>query len=83
MKYVGIDIGGMSVKCGVVEDGVILVKKSAPIKAQAEDTVILQEIATLVDKTLLAGNFDKKDIAGIGIGCPGSIDDEAGEVRYC
>ena len=83
MKYVGIDIGGMSVKCGVVEDGVILVKKSAPIKAQAEDTLILKDIAALVDKVLKAGGFDKKDIAGVGIGCPGSIDDEAGEVRYC
>ncbi|MBD5092381.1 MAG: ROK family protein [Clostridiales bacterium] len=83
MKYVGIDIGGMSVKCGVVEDGVILVKKSAPIKAQADERVILQSISALVDKVLAAGNFEKKDIAGIGIGCPGSIDDEAGEVRYC
>lgn len=83
MKYIGIDIGGMSVKCGVVENGVILFKKSAPIKTNAEDIAILQSIAALVQKVMTEGNVQKKDISGIGIGCPGSIDDEAGEVRYC
>ncbi|MDE7373662.1 MAG: ROK family protein [Clostridia bacterium] len=83
MKYVGVDIGGMSVKCGVVSsDGKLLYKKIAPIKTQAEDTVILADVAKLIEDTLFESGTNKKDIAGVGIGCPGSVYDEKGVVRY-
>ena len=84
MKYVGVDIGGMSVKCGIVaEDGSLLYKNTAPIKVQEEDTLIVREIAELVDCVLKESGKDKSEIGGIGVGCPGSIYDEKGIVRYC
>lgn len=83
MKYVGVDIGGMSVKCGIVaQDGSLLYKKSAPIQANEADTVILRDIAVLVAEVLSESGTDKKEIAGMGIGCPGSVYDEKGVVRY-
>lgn len=83
MKYIGIDIGGMSVKCGVVDaDGRLYFKKAAPIQATAEDSAILKDIAVLVDDVLKESGTDKADVCGIGIGCPGSVYDETGTVRY-
>lgn len=83
MKYVGIDIGGMSVKCGVVtEEGKLLFKKSAPIQAEAEDILILKDIARLVEEVIAESGTDKTEIGGIGIGCPGTVYDEKGIVRY-
>lgn len=83
MKYVGIDIGGMSVKCGVVEDGKILFKEAAPIEATKDDVEILKDIAALVEDVLKKSGVKKEEIAGIGVGCPGSVDDESGVIRYC
>lgn len=81
MSFVGVDIGGMSVKCGIVdENGKLLYKKTAPIQAKAEENVILSDIATLISDTVRSSGETK--IEGIGIGCPGSVDDEAGVVRY-
>lgn len=83
MKYIGVDIGGMSVKCGIVtEDGELLYKQTAPIKTDDEDVAILKDIAALVDSVIKGGGVDRQDIAGIGIGCPGSVYDEKGIVRY-
>ncbi len=83
MKYIGVDIGGMSVKCGIVtEDGKLLYKQTAPIKTDDEDVAILKDIAALVDSVIKGGGVDRQDIAGIGIGCPGSVYDEKGIVRY-
>lgn len=83
MKYIGVDIGGMSVKCGIVtEDGELLYKETAPIKTDDEDVAILKDIAALIDSVIKGGGVDRRDIAGIGIGCPGSVYDEKGIVRY-
>lgn len=83
MKYVGVDIGGMSVKCGIVDkNGKLLFKKSAPIKADESDTVILSDIAELVKDTLAESGTDVSEIGGMGIGCPGSVYDAKGIVRY-
>lgn len=83
MKYIGVDIGGMSVKCGVVSDkGQLIFKKSAPIKADAQDSIIVKDIADLVLDVISESGTDKEEIYGIGIGCPGSVYDEKGVVRY-
>ncbi len=83
MKYLGIDIGGMSVKCGVVSrDGSLLFKDAAPIRAGEADTEIVKDIAALAEDVLRKSGTDKSEICGVGIGCPGSVHDEKGVVRY-
>ena len=83
MKYVGIDIGGMSIKAGVVEDGSILCKKTIETQPQASDVEIVKSIAGLISGLLVENNISKDDIAGVGIGSPGSVYDEKGIIRYC
>ncbi|MBO4380951.1 MAG: ROK family protein [Clostridia bacterium] len=83
MKYIGIDIGGMSIKAGVVlEDGTILCKKTVETDANQEDVKIVKDIARLIDGLLKENGIEKSDIAGVGIGSPGSVYDEKGIIRY-
>lgn len=82
MKYVGIDVGGMTIKGGIVDEkGNILLKKSIVTSPGKEDRLIVDDIATLVND-LIALGAEQDEIAGVGIGCPGSIYDEKGVVRY-
>ena len=60
MKYIGIDIGGMSIKAGVVqEDGTILCKKTIVTDATQEDVKIVKDIASLIDALLTENGIDK------------------------
>ena len=80
MKYVGIDIGGMTIKGGIVDEkGNILLKKVVVTSPGKEDYLIVQDIANLIEDLT---KDCKDEIEGIGIGCPGSIYDEKGVVRY-
>ena len=83
MKYIGIDIGGMTIKAGVVlEDGTILCKKTVETDANQEDVKIVKDIANLIDGLLKENGIEKCEIAGVGIGSPGSVYDEKGIIRY-
>ena len=80
MKYVGIDIGGMTIKGGIVDEkGNILARKVVVTSPGKEDLLIVQDIANLIEDLV---KDCKDEIEGIGIGCPGSIYDEKGIVRY-
>lgn len=82
MKFVGIDIGGMTIKGGIVDEkGNILYKKSIVTAPGKEDRLIVDDIASLVND-LVQNGADGEEIQGVGIGCPGSIYDEKGIVRY-
>lgn len=76
--YIGIDIGGTSIKSGVLdESGKILLTKKCPTKSGADS--VISDIIGLV-KGLLAESGKK--VEGVGIGCPGLINSENGEVVY-
>ncbi len=80
MKYVGIDIGGMTIKGGIVdENGNILSRKVIVTSPGKEDFLIVQDIAKLIDDLV---DGQRNEISGVGVGCPGSIYDEKGIVRY-
>lgn len=82
MKYIGIDIGGMSIKAGIVtEEGKILAKKTVVTDTSSEQRTV-EDIAGLILSILQENNLSKDDIAGVGIGSPGSVYDEKGVIRY-
>ena len=83
MYYVGVDIGGMSLKAGLVDErGVISASKAVPTRAKAPSEEIVSDLAGLVASLLESEGLTVKDIGGIGIGSPGSVNDAAGTVRY-
>ena len=76
----GIDLGGTSVKCALFQtDGTVEEKWEIKTRVETEGKEILPDIA----KTILAKMEEKKiakeDVAGVGIGIPGPVD-ENGEI---
>lgn len=83
MKYIGVDIGGMTIKAGVVlDDGSILCKKVANTHPDKADVEIVKDIANLVLAIIEENGLSVDEIAGVGIGSPGSVYDEKGVIRY-
>lgn len=80
MYAIGIDIGGTSIKVGLVDGGKIIDSNRKPTASTPEDAVknIVLQIDELFKKNLLT----VKDIVGIGIGCPGLISSEEGVVNH-
>ena len=73
MYNIGIDIGGMSIKCGLVKDGEILYKKSVQSKQQAGGDVLIQDITKLVNDIVKEANINIEQVNNIGIGFPGPV----------
>ena len=84
MKIIGIDIGGMSAKAGIVnENGEILYKRTAITEKETSSGVFISDMAHLTFDLLADAGLTLNDVDGIGLGFPGSINDEKGIVRYC
>ncbi len=82
MYYIGVDIGGMSIKTGIVSlDGKILytsIIKTENITPEKQIEKLGIDILDLLCKS----NINKSEVLGIGVGCPGAINSKEGVVRY-
>ena len=79
MYYIGIDLGGTNIKGALVnEAGEILREESRPTRAALGAETVCDGIAAVI--TALAEGTDA--IGGVGIGCPGTVDDASGRVVY-
>lgn len=73
-KYIGIDIGGTKIHVGVVQNGMIIQQRRFETAAHAPKEQILAELAAHLEAVVDA------EVAGIGIGTPGLVDEENGIV---
>ena len=81
--YIGIDIGGMSVKAGVVtEDGKMLAKRTVETYAKGRTDAFIADIAALAEETVIAAGVPKSDVLGVGMGVPGTVNPQTGIVTY-
>lgn len=81
MYYAGIDIGGMSIKVGIVDDnGQILISRAIPTDSGVGFQVMVSNMATLVKELMLELSLKAGDLSGIGIGIPGLADSRRGMV---
>lgn len=75
MHYIGIDLGGTTIKGGIVnEEGKIIISKSVPTEAEREGQEIIKSIAMLAKELILESEIDISEFNSIGIGSPGLID---------
>jgi len=76
MKYwIGIDLGGTNIVCGLLNDDMQLVgKKKRPTGADQGGEHVLGQIASMVEELLAEHSVDKGDLQAIGMGSPGFID---------
>ena len=83
MYYIGVDLGGTNIAAGVVdENGKILVQDSTATLNERPYTEIVKDMANLCKKIIADAGLAESDIKAIGIGSPGSIDNENGVVVY-
>lgn len=83
MYYLGIDLGGMSIKAGVCDDnGKILVKDVCPTVRDEHGDRIINDMAALCLKVISDAGLTVDDIEYAGIASPGSADNEQGVIIY-
>lgn len=83
MYYLGVDIGGMSIKVGVVNsDYKIVAKCSNETIVPCTADEFCDNVETTINEALQLANVSIKNIKQIGVGCPGSIDNEQGVIEY-
>lgn len=84
MKYgFGVDVGGTTVKLGLLtEDGELVEKWEIPTRTQENGCAIVPDIAAAIDACLKRHQLEKTSVIGIGIGVPGPVNDE-GLVNRC
>lgn len=81
MYYIGIDVGGMSIKGGIVdENGNIIVKDSVVTKPTQPSDDNAKDIAGLVAKLLEDAGISTDEIAGMGMGVPGTVDPDTSKI---
>ena len=80
---VGIDLGGSFIKGGLVNDlGEILVSERIPTCPETGAEGVTGRIADLCRRLIARGGLSFDDVIGVGIGVPGMIDKDGGEVVY-
>lgn len=73
----GVDIGGTSVKLGLFDiEGILLEKWEIPTVTANGGEAILPDTARSIQTKMQERGLSEEDLAGIGIGAPGAIDDE-------
>lgn len=81
--YIGIDLGGTNIAAGLVsDDGKILCQGSVPTNNGRPNEEIVKDMAELAKSLISEYGAVVDDIKAVGIGCPGTIDFETGEVVY-
>ncbi len=80
MYCIGIDIGGTTIKIGVVDEKPEIifrrdVKTTTPFK--------IEELAKTTLDLLSSNGIKKEEVKGVVVGCPGLIDTEGGEIHIC
>lgn len=72
----GIDVGGTTVKCGLFStEGEVLDKWEIPSRTEDGGKNILPDVAAAILAKMEEKGLAKEEIAGVGIGVPGPVDD--------
>ncbi len=80
MKAIGVDIGGMSIKVGLVdEQGKILTENRVETADTPQECI--HNLIMQINEVLTQNGLTVKDVRGIGIGCPGAVTSETGVVE--
>lgn len=81
MNYLGIDVGGTSVKAGLVDErGRLLCTRKIPTGASQGRDGVIHNIVRVSEAVI---RQSRKPVAAVGIGVPGPVDMERGVVANC
>lgn len=76
-KFVyGVDIGGTTVKIGAFKvDGTLIEKWEIPTRKENSGSLIITDIAASIRANIQERGYADADIAGVGVGAPGAVDE--------
>jgi glucokinase len=83
-KYIGCDLGGTNLRAAIVdiETGKVVQQKSISTLARKGHDAVMKRMADLFLQLIQSSSMQKEEIGGIGIGVPGVLDLEKGEVLF-
>jgi glucokinase len=82
IPYVGVDLGGTSLRAGVVAaDGELLALEKRKTRPELGARGVIERMAETIERALKQADLRVRDVGGIGIGIPGPIDADRGVVR--
>lgn len=82
---IGVDIGGMTAKIGLVEEESyrIIDKKVIPTDGENQNAeILIGKIAAAIQAILRGNGIPLNDCKAVGIACPGTVDSRQGIVLY-
>lgn len=83
MYYIGIDLGGTNIACGIVDvNGRLLLKKSCKTGPSRPAEEIMTDMTKLVDEVIAESGFEKDKIAFLGVAAPGIANSDSGVIEY-
>ncbi len=84
MIYIGIDVGGTTIKAGAVDEkGTILYKDSRPTGVERGYEAMIKDMAMLGTWVVEQSGHSMADVKAVGIGIPGIMDPKTGRVPFC
>lgn len=76
MMYLCFDVGGTTIKAGIVDgEGKILVQAEEPTPVAGGREAVLRQLVPLSEKMLEKRGLEKERIIGVGVGIPGFVED--------
>lgn len=82
-KYLGIDIGGTNIACGIVnKNGEIIARSKVKTNAPRPYGEILADIIKGANLACGEAGISPAELDSIGIGCPGTCNQQTGAVEY-
>ena len=80
---IGIDLGGTTITAGLVDgEGHILAQKTCPTALPRPASEVEATMARMCGELVSQAGMEFKNLKGVGIGTPGSVDGECGIVRF-
>ncbi|MBQ3596827.1 MAG: ROK family protein [Clostridia bacterium] len=82
MRYsIGVDVGGMSIKVGIVDENGVIIAQNR-VKTAKTATQCINNLVDQINQLLDENNVSISEVNGIGIGCPGAVSPEIGLVNF-
>jgi glucokinase len=82
--YLGVDVGGTNLVAGVVsKDGEILAKAKTKTHGERGTAAMIEDIVRISHEACASAGISESDIISLGLGIPGAVDNQKGEVIFC
>lgn len=79
--FVGVDVGGTSIKIGIVDDwGRTLAYTSFPTEGEKDTADAIRRMTQVIHGLLATAGLERSEILGVGLGTPGPMDIKRGYI---